>query len=479
MTTAAKQLPTWAGVAGVGALVGALVVVNPQVAFVATLVLLGAAALAAPAAYWTLAALVAALSFRGLVTLGVMPSVATFADIPLAWGALAAALLRRNLHRTSPPPVWVRHNLRWLVSLGAVVFASWAFSGAELMRPILYLALLAEPFVLIAALVLDPPTPRARRVLIATTLVLVLIQVPIGLWQASTIGLADHVQGTLYGAGAGAHTMSAVVTVGAIWIAVTRRYRFLWRYAAVAALAVIPFLADAKQVIFALPAVLIVGRWRTPKDVLVRATAVAGAVAALVLLLPAGRTSVNFLEEARSGQGGKQQAAKVVWNAARSDPATAIFGQGPAETVSRAAFMTTDLLLRPDSPLRVLDLKPAQVALEAQDSALRVSGGGSSFNSGLSSALGVFGDLGLIGFAVYAGLLGSVLLALRKTASPEGIAAGAGLAMFAVLGLVFDWWEQPPFSVVLAILAGLALSEAFRDKGASPAQVGGTPPRGH
>ena len=31
--------------------------------------------------------------------------------------------------------------------------------------------------------------------------------------------------------------------------------------------------------------------------------------------------------------------------------------------------------------------------------------------------------------------------------------------MFALLGFVFDWWEQPPFSVFLAVLAGLALSE--------------------
>ena len=35
----------------------------------------------------------------------------------------------------------------------------------------------------------------------------------------------------------------------------------------------------------------------------------------------------------------------------------------------------------------------------------------------------------------------------------------AGFAMFAVLGVVFDWWEQPPFSVFLAVLAGLALTE--------------------
>jgi hypothetical protein len=77
----------------------------------------------------------------------------------------------------------------------------------------------------------------------------------------------------------------------------------------------------------------------------------------------------------------------------------------------------------------------------------------------LSSALGVFGDLGVAGLVAFVGLLSSVFLAVRTTSSPEGAAAAAGFAMFAVLGLVFDWWEQPPFSIVLGVLAGLALSD--------------------
>jgi hypothetical protein len=300
--------------------------------------------------------------------------------------------------------------------------------------------------------------------LIVTALVLVLIQIPIDFWQASTLGIGDGVQGTLHGAGAGHHVMAAVVTVGAIWIAVTKDYPLPWRCVAVALLAFIPFLADAKQVVLALPAILIVGRWRTPKDIVLRAGAVAGAIAALILLVPAGQSAVRYLNETRSGQGGKEETAKVVWATNRSDPASLAFGQGPAETVSRAAFMTTDLLLRPGSPLRVFELKPARIALQAQESAMRVSGGGTSFNTGLSSALGVFGDLGLAGLVAYLGLLGSAILALRKVATPEGIAAAAGFAMFAVLGLVFDWWEQPPFSVFLAVLAGLALSRASADR---------------
>ncbi len=465
--TAVWRVGASLGAAGFAVLIGVLVAFNPQVALVAALILICAAALAAPASRWAIAALIAALTFHGLVSVGVLPSVATYVDIALAWGALAAALLRTTGRGDRPD--WARKSLHGLAALGIVMVVSWGFSDAEPLRPVLYFALLAQPFALIIALVLDPPSPRARRALQTALLALVLVQIPIAYWQATAFGFRDPVQGTLYGAGAGAHTMAAVVTVGAIWIALTRRYGYIWRYTAVILLATIPFIADAKQVIFALPAVLIVGRWRTGKDVLVRVAAVAGALAALLFLLPAGRTSVNFLEEARSGQGGKEQAAKLVWDTASRDPASLIFGQGPAETVSRAAFMTTDLFLSSSSPLRALELRPAQTALQAQDAAVRTSGGGSSFNSGLSSALGVFGDLGVAGLVAFLGLLGSVLLAVRKTVSPEGIAASAGFALFAVLGLVFDWWEQPPFSVVLAVLAGLALSQT-RDDDGSPAR---------
>ena len=34
--------------------------------------------------------------------------------------------------------------------------------------------------------------------------------------------------------------------------------------------------------------------------------------------------------------------------------------------------------------------------------------------------------------------------------------------MALVLGFVLDWWEQPPFTVFLATLAGLALSAEAR-----------------
>ena len=116
--------------------------------------------------------------------------------------------------------------------------------------------------------------------------------------------------------------------------------------------------------------------------------------------------------------------------------------------------MTTPGYVRSGSPLTKIGLAPATIPARLMLS-FDVSHGGSSFNSGTSSTLGVLGDLGLLGFLAYCALLGSLFIRLRHETSPEGVAAASGFAMSMILGLVYDWWEQPPFGVLLACLAGL------------------------
>jgi hypothetical protein len=458
MTWIRSFLPWWVGAAALSVAFGSGVVVNRQVTFVALLALLGVAAAAAPASAWVGAALVAALTFKGLVSLGVLPSVATFTDLPLAWGALFVGLLKRR--ERSP---FLRRHLRWLAALAFATALAWAFNPSEVLRPVLYLMLLGEPFAIVGGLVADPPSPRMRLALERTLLALVLIQIPFAAIELVKLGAADHVQGTLYKAGAGAHVISAVVVVGAIWIfngGIGHRTLGVLRLPVAVVLFSIPLFADAKQVILALPAIVLASNWRVSRlQVFVRAALVGGSVVALFTLAPGGRTAESFLEKAHNGQGGKEAAARFVWRKLDGDPASVVFGKGPAETVSRAAFMTTDLEQGAKSPLASLGLKPASIAVEAQTTALRVSQGGTSFNSGTSSTLGVFGDLGIFGAVAYGGLLLSLFLRLRREASPEGIAAAAGFALFIVLGLVFDWWEQPPFGIFLGVLAGLTLSK--------------------
>jgi hypothetical protein len=462
----------WTGAAAASVALGIGIVANPQLAFIATVAFLGATALAAPAGAWVLCALIAALTFRGLVQLNLLPSVATFIDLPLAWGALAVALVK---NRTWSP--FLRRHLWWLAALGLAMLLAWAFHPSELLRPVLYLALLGEPFAIVGALVADPPSQRLRRLLKGVLLGLVLLQIPLVALQLATLGQGDTIQGTLYGAGAGAHVISGVVVVGAIWFlsgGVARRALGAMWLPVVLALFVIPFIADAKQVIVALPAILLASSWSGGRlRFLLRAVLVAGLVVVLFTLVPAGRTAEQYLE--RNGQNGKEATLVFVWDKLDDDPASIVFGRGPAETVSRAAFLTTPQQQRRGSPLADLGLKPSPIAADAQGAAQDASGDATSFDTGISSTIGVLGDLGIFGAAAYGGLLLSLTLRLRRETSPEGVAAAAGFALFLVLGLVFDWWEQPPFGVFIGTLAGLALTDPGR-RGSTIASGDNLPP---
>ena len=469
--TMTRSVLPWAAIVVASLALGAGIAVNLQVAFILVVTLVGLASLAAPAGAWVLCALVAAVTFRGFVQLGVMPSVATFLDLPLAWGALMVGLLKRRGDLRL-----LGAHLRWLLLLVLAIVLAWAFHRSEALRPIAYLALLGEPFAVIGALIADPPSPRLRVALERTMIALLLVQIPLAALQLVTLGPADHVQGTLYGAGAGAHVISGVIVVGALWILARGSGRGLTgaaRVPIVLALLVIPFVADAKQVILAMPALLLAsvsggGRLLSAaRGVIVVASVVA------LFALGAGAATENFLNKSGEGQGGKEATAEFVWKQLRDDPASMTFGKGPAETVSRAAFMTTGLFQRGDSPLATLGLQPATLAIEAQGTALAASGGGSSFNGSTSSALGVLGDLGIFGLLVYVGLLASLFVRLRRVRSPEGIAAAGGVVMFLVLGLFFDWWEQPPFGVFIGTLAGLAFTapDAVADESAQPAST--------
>ena len=365
---------------------------------------------------------IATLSFRALGQYGLLPSTATFIDMFLAWGALAASLLRAR--RLPKEAVW---PLRFLIGLALCAIASATVNGTELLRPAVYLVLLGTPFAVIAALVIDRPSVGDRRLLTSVLLAALVVQIPIAFVQSRQSGNPDDVQGTLVGAGAGAHVISAIAVVGAVWVLLALPRSLVVRLAIALPLLLIPFLADAKQVVLAAPVMLIAGKWHGKLGAAIRIPAVAVMFIALLTVIPAGDTARNFIEKNRNGQSGKEAAAATVFGALKADPPALVVGLGPAETVSRAAYMTTPLLLRGDSPLHALGLSPAKLADKVQTDALDASGGGTSFNTGISSALGVIGDLGIIGAIIYASMIGYLFVALRRSQRREAVPAAARL----------------------------------------------------
>lgn len=436
---------------------GAAATLDANLTFVIAACLYGLLLLTAPAVVWVTAAVITAIGLRGLVGIGLLPDVMAFADIPMAWAAFAAAMIRsRN---------WSDNGLnavRLVAAVSIAVFASWAFHPSEALRPLLYLVLIGEPFAVLAALLIDPPSPRMRKILFGTLAGLLLIQLPVGVWQVATLGIGDWLVGTLYGSFGGNKAMSGLMVLGGFWILVRGGARRLSTLLLAISFFAWPLLGIVRQVVLALPAAFLGAlskhSRRLGKGMIF--VIVSGTVVVAVLPVLPAEPVANVLGRATSGSSGKFVAIGIVAEEITADPASLFFGKGPATTVSRAAYLTTDYFVAPGSALRLLQLEDSPITLEAAARVLNYPGQQlSSVNSGLSSAIGVLGDLGLFGFGVYVGGIAWILLVLRRTNSPEARVAGAGWAMGAVLAVAFDWWEQPPYMLFVAVMTVLALSD--------------------
>jgi hypothetical protein len=464
---------------------GVMVVLwGPLAGAVAVAGLLGVIALLfIPGWVWVAAAIVSALLSRTLVSFGLLPQVAQFADFGFVNAGLAAVVLRR----AGPWTAASRRLVAPLAALLAVIWASSLMHGTGHLRALVVFMLWAEPFTLLLILVLEPPPKQHRRTLLACFGLLVALQVPFALWQAATKGLGDPVQGTLIGSGAGAHLMAGVTTLGGLGLMNWGYARsFQWGVAATLGAAplilLLPVLADAKQIVLALPAAALVLLALTRK--VTRKVAISAALAAvlayLVLQVPQGGTALNFLDRAGGGKSGKLVGFEVALDEIRKYWANWVFGLGPAQGLSRAAFLTTAVgndeavttisgrvtraAQSAKGPFQRLGLTPATVPALAQAKARKVASG-TSFNSPMSSGLGVFSDIGILGSAALAWLLISVGTALVH-AREHWLARAtlAGWALSIPLAFTFDWWEEPPFMLPLALLTGLALTAAVTDR---------------
>jgi hypothetical protein len=419
--------------------------------------LIGITLMPMPSWAWAGAAVVVAIVMRGLTATGLLPTVLNFADFGLVYLGLAAVLIRRGT-------VGGRDARRLgtaLLGLFAAILLSWAFNPTEIARPVLTFALWAEPFVLMLMLLAEPPDRRKQRLLLWLFAALVVLQIPFALDQWIRFGSGDPVVGTLTGADAGAHLVSGITVLGGLSLMTWAFSRsFAWGIAAaiVAAplLIWIPIIADAKQILFALPLAAAV-LFLTARGFVTRiALAVVPVVALLSLIwfVPQGETALMFLEDAQQGRSGKLVAFGIVREELGGSLTGWTLGLGPANGVSRAAYLT-----RPekDSPLLLLDMEPASLPPIADAEAARVAGG-TSFNLPQSSAVGVFSDSGLLGLAAFGAVIGAVGIALiRHRRRWLAQSALAGWAMSVPLAVTFDWWEEPPFMLTLAMLSALAI----------------------
>lgn len=430
---------------------------------------------------WIILAIAVTWTSRLVTTTGLAPRFLDFMDFPLVLIAFVASAVS-HLASGRLLPVRQRTVGRRLALVATVIALSWSFSSLdEPQRLIAGLVFALEPFLLLMAVFLAPMTQREHKALLITTVILLCGQMPVSLVQIASGGVADAVKGTLLEAGAGHHVSAGGVTLGFFLLAALRAPKLLLGvYGGLALLILV--VSDSKQVLFALPLALLVlgltaGDQRSAVAMLrglVAGVLLAAASVYALLTYQASATAFDFIERSSTNKTGKVAVAEALWHDVTSSAPTAVLGLGPGESVSRFAFLTTPGLLKAGSPVALLGLEASTGAEKYDDIAFGGSYTGmSSFTSAQSSAFGVFGDYGVAGVLAFSALIVSILRAVAGGGRTDLRAAAlSSWALLLPLAVIFDWLEQPPFTLAIMVITGLAGRRADTLSPSRPAQGG-------
>ncbi len=457
-----RPLLTGALLVLVGTLTGLAVVLLPLAAWTLVGAALALLLLLSPPHVRIGAAVLAAAGSRLLVATGYFPESLNFFHFPLV---LLAALVSAA---EAKPRSSRRRALGYgLSALLAACLLSWIVNGGQPIRPLLDWLVFAEPFLLIYAIVSMPTDPRMIKTLWGLALVLPFVQLPLAVYQAFSLGLADYMQGLFIGMGAGAHVAGGLTLVGsliclarAIGAAKLKAGSF-WLLGGVS-LFLVAVLMDAKQVIIAFfPSLLfmLLGLVRMKWSRAVLAfPLLAGIILGAFSYYQPLQMVLDWTLISR-GVLGKAQAFAVIASRLSSGASGWFFGLGPGNTVSRVALMGLDSFVKPGSPVYLLGLKPALTTIELWN--LTASSwlfSASSVWSSVSSWLGLFGDLGLVGFGIYLWMCLKVWQGIGSEAVWQTRLARAVLLMCGLLGFMFSWLEEPGFTMPAGLVAGLGLA---------------------
>jgi hypothetical protein len=416
--------------------------------------------------------LVLATISRALVSFGA-PSVIDFVHIPIVL-CLAAQSVQFARRSRICRRAWL-----WLAVLLVVAEASWIGAGGEFVRPLAAWVLLSEPLLfaiaLSAALISMTASMRAEmaRRIELTVVALAAVQLPFALRQLLTKGVGDPVEGTFIKLGSGAHVVGALEFVGALALASIlvrqRHIRRVW-WALVVIFILMVVATDAKQVLVAaVPAVLTFvcladagsGIRRVERRAKLVILGGAGVLFAVIFVTYGPLHSAGSETNLSYGSAGKLDAARLIVDNMNNRPESFLVGLGPGDTVSKLATLTKGADLRADSPVGFLELSqsPLTQQIREQDKANYILASSSVF-SGLSSMIGLFGDLGLLGTLAY-GMAWYALVrpALRSRGNPRSVIAAAIVATV-ILSYVNVWLEEPNFMLPLAALVVAAVARS-------------------
>lgn len=417
----------------------------------------------------------AAMFSRVFVYMG-LPGVLNFAHFPLIIAAAYNAIVRKG------PKSKFTHGLEiGIVLLLGISIISGFVNKASILKSILLWLTFCEPFIFLYAICRTPLTETQKRFLWNIFYGYLVVYVPIcfmqyftGFFSTRPVGHGDIIQGTFTGMEASAHVSGAVALVYILMFMAkivlsddaTKRTR--WILVSMPLL-VISILTDAKQCIIAfIPACFLLicafSSFPAKKRAIIGATMLIGIVILFNVDLP-GKTLEKARQDAIVGYGGtaggldsillrKWTGFQIAMEAFDSTSMGWMLGVGPGMGGSRVAFeaLTGG---KAGSAIRKLNLKESPLTKDIWQ--IDYYSSRSSLYTGISSWLGIFGDLGLIGLLIYVWLWWQIW---HSIGSNEGWKAGAiksTIVMTLVLGALFNWLEEPNYMCFVAFLVGLAV----------------------
>ncbi|MGA8595367.1 MAG: hypothetical protein WB676_11550 [Bryobacteraceae bacterium] len=425
--------------------------------------------------YWMAGAVVMAVASR-IIAASTGAHFLNFVHYPLVIGGLAVSLIKGR------PSALAKAVGAGLMVFLLINFLSWGLNTGELARPIANWLVLAEPFVLVYVMLAAPPTERVSEKLWKLILTLALVQIPLGVWQWRTKGGSpDFVQGTFVHSGTGAHVAGSVALLG-VMIAIckgsiSRDFRTkTFLFAIAIPLFGLSVLADAKQAIVCfLPGmfIAILCSRRFNPLALLAPLLFTGLISYVAFNYYAPLQQVEDRGLMSAGAGEKLKGLSEIASMLSDHPYSWLFGLGPGNTLSRVALLTPDIDLSDTSLVGLLGLKTSPITLKlVRDTRSSYLSTSSAFSS-IGSWFGLLGDLGCVGVLVYLWMVWLLWSGLSRQRNWQSASAKGGIVMMGLLGGVYVWLEEPGFTLVVAMMTGLALAASAYNKAAAPRESPG------
>lgn len=368
-----------------------------------------------------------------------------------------------------------------LIFLFTVMTASALLNQAGVINVFLDYLLLAEPFMLLLALVCIPASTKSFEqlknwlyIFAIINLVLAYIQYPLlcaGVLSTNGMGIVDAVQGVFYITGAGNYvSVSVSLCVALHYYVTTKNAPIFLRIGALVAAFGQLILSDSKQILLTfILAWMLLPMLRFVKNPVTALKYLGGAAIFCIVFYWCTQTVEyfsGFLAWARPelyGPNGAATQAKLAGFSIISSYYKSIlnwfFGLGPGHTIGRlGGWMIRDYwnIL---GPLGATS-HPASAAVwdEANSNWLNQSGGSTLF-SPFFGWVGIWGDLGLLGLGAYLFL---AYIVWRYVCLDD--LSRFWLLTIALIGCIFTQMEEPGYMLSMAMLFGLRWRELHNQK---------------